>query len=748
MRLSNPFRKLVKRDGARHYDRGNALIASGQFAAAVASYDAAVALQPEHARAFCNRGVALERLSRLDEACASYTRAINIDPADALAHFNRAALHRARGRLEQALLDYDRAIQIKPDYAEAYCNRGTLLQALGRADAALESYDRSIAIQADFDQAYFNRGALLQDRRLWNEALTAYDRTIELNPAHGGAHANRGVVLTELRRAEDALLAFDRALALKPDLPEVFANRGRLRAWLGMYDEAIVDFDRAIELRADYAYAFYGRADALGHQQKFAASVASYDRAIALNPGFTVLGGLRRFAQMKVCDWTGLESDVAAFTSGLELGECVSPPLPLLALLASPRLHHLAARAWTRAQCPPDNALGPIPIRSSRNKIRIGYFSADFREHAVAQMTAAVFEAHDRSRFELIAFAFGPAAEDSMRQRLERAFDRLIAVGERSDLEVASLARELEIDTAVDLGGFTAHSRPRIFALRAAPIQINYLGYPGSMGAAYMDYLIADEVVVPTAQQTHYSEKLIRLPETFFPVDPMREIATEQPSREQLGLPATGFVFCCFNNNYKITPEIFATWMRILQRVDGAVIWLSRNNADAAANLRSAASRLGIDPDRIIFADRVPSLALHLARYRAADLFLDTRPYNAHATAVDALTAGLPVLTCIGEGFAGRVAASLLKAIGLPELITESVAAYEDLALGLARDPARLARLKGLVTLHRRTTHLFDVLRYTRHLEAGYVAAYDRLLHRLPPDHIAVVPQDSGPEID
>jgi predicted O-linked N-acetylglucosamine transferase (SPINDLY family) len=297
----------------------------------------------------------------------------------------------------------------------------------------------------------------------------------------------------------------------------------------------------------------------------------------------------------------------------------------MLAMLTPARLHHKAARAWTRDQWPAVDALGPVRGKVSGGKVRIGYFSADFRDHAVAQMSAAVFEHHDRSKFELTAFSFGPGCADAMRQRLQKTFDRFLEVGDRSDSDIAALSRELDIDIAIDLNGFTAHCRPGIFALRAAPIQVNYLGYPGTMGAGYMDYLIADRIVIAPERRCDYTEKIIYLPDTFFPGDPTREIAEETPSREQVGLPSCGFVFCCFNNNYKITPDRFASWMRILGRVEASVLWLSRNNLEAAANLRDAAFRAGIDPMRLIFADRLPSLSDHLARYRAADLFLDTQ---------------------------------------------------------------------------------------------------------------------------
>jgi predicted O-linked N-acetylglucosamine transferase (SPINDLY family) len=368
----------------------------------------------------------------------------------------------------------------------------------------------------------------------------------------------------------------------------------------------------------------------------------------------------------------------------------------------------------------------------------VGYFSADFREHPVAQLLVELLERHDRSRFAVSGFSFGPDTGDALRQRVAAACERFVDVRERADAEVALLARELELDIAVDLTGFTDGCRPNIFALRAAPIQVSYLGYPATMGAPYIDYLIADATVVPPAQQRHYAERIAYLPHSFLVTDTTRAVAARAFTRTELGLPEHGVVFCAFHNSYKIVPATFGRWMRILERVPDSVLWLREENAYATANLRQEAARRGVDGNRLIFAPRMPSPAEHLARQRCADLFLDALPYNAHTTASDALWAGLPVLTCLGETFAGRVAASLLHAIGLPELVTATTEAYEAMAIALATDPARLGALKEKLARNRLTTPLFDTVRFARHLEAAYTAMYERHQADLPPDHIVV----------
>jgi predicted O-linked N-acetylglucosamine transferase (SPINDLY family) len=446
---------------------------------------------------------------------------------------------------------------------------------------------------------------------------------------------------------------------------------------------------------------------------------------------------MRTLAKMTMCDWSEFYLDAERLTAGVLAGLAVSAPLPIVTFLDRADLHRRAAEIWAREECAVDQPLPPICLRATDGKIRVGYFSADFREHIVALVMADVFETHDRSKFEMIAFSLGRPTHDDMERRLQRAFDRFIDVSGMPDEEVALLARGLGIDIAVDLGGYTTGSRTKIFALRAAPIQVNFLGYPGTMGAPFMDYLIADRTVIPADRQHHYTEKIIYLPHSFLPNDSTRKIADGKKARKQFDLPSDGFVFCCFNSCHKITPEIFASWMRILARVPGSVLWFSQTNALAAANLGQQALRHGIEPARLIFADRVPSLADHLARHALADLFLDTLPYNGHSTAMDALWSGLPVLTRIGDGFAGRVGASLLQTIQLPELITTTPEQYENLAVQIAANPEQLAALRRKLAENRHAFPLFDTIAYTRDLEAAYVKVWERHRAQLPPAHIS-----------
>ena len=726
-------------DGAlAYYKLANLLKDRGQLDEAVSNYDAAIALDPTYAFALCNRGVVLARLNRLDAALDSYDRAIAVNSGDALVYFNRASVLRSLGRTKEALANFDRALALKPDYVESYCNRGNLLNELGRSEEALASYDRAIEIQPNFFEAYFGRGTARQRLDRAEEALTDFDRALMLNPASADAQCNRGVALMKLRRWDAALDCLERAIALNPNMAEAHSNRGKLLAELRRYDAAVESFDRAIALHPHDVEPHEQRAIALVQMMRFVQAIESYDKVIALDPDRRFALGMSRYAKMNVCDWTELSADIDRLTAGVKGGRAVSTPFPILALLDAPQLHHKVAKMWVREECPAIRDVEPIRRRESRDVLRVGYFSGDFREHPVAMLMAQVFESHDRSKIEVTAFSYGPPVQDAMRKRLQSTFHRFEDIRGQSDLDVAGLARRLEIDVAVDLAGYTGGSPTGVFARRAAPIQINYLGYPGTMGADYMDYLMGDRTVIAPEQRMHYTEKIIYLPHSYLPYDSTRLIEESRRTREEWGLPAEGFVFCSFNSSYKIMPDVFDGWMRILGRVPSSVLWLSRHNPVVTGNLQREAAGRGIDSHRLIFADRVPSMADHLARHRVADLFLDTLPYNAHTTAIDALWAGLPVLTRIGEAFAGRVAASLLKSVELPELITTTPQQYEELAVQLAENRQRLAEIRQRLENNRLTTPLFDTKSFTRDLESAYRAAYDRNQSGLPPEHIDV----------
>jgi predicted O-linked N-acetylglucosamine transferase (SPINDLY family) len=622
------------------------------------------------------------------------------------------------GHFEDAIRLYGTLVERLPRFAEGFYKRGNAYNQLGHFVAALADYDQAVALDPSYANAFCNRGTVLERLERWDEALSSYDRALSLNPRDALAHYNRASVLRALDRITEALDAYDRALALNSRYVEAHVNRGHLLHKLARPTEAAASYARALALvpmpRAETE-------DGTGLQ---------------LRPEQRFLLGLKRHMQIETCDWADMQADVESIAAGLRAGLPVIQPFPALAMLDDPALQRRAAASWVREECQVDPPLPRIATRPRNDTIRVGYFSPDFRAHPLTELIAGVFESHDRSRFEITAFAFGPEIRDEMRVRLEGAFDRWIDVRGITDRQAASLAREAGIDIAVDLAGFTDHSRFGIFAFRAAPLQVSYLGYPGTTGADCMDYLIADLTLVPPEQQSHYAEKIIYLP-NFQANDSKRRIADRLFRRDELGLPPSGFVYCCFNSTYKIMPDVFACWMRILLRVSDSVLLLYADGAQTRQNLRTQASKKGVDPDRIVFAGRLP-LAEYRARYRTADLFLDTSPFNGGTTASDALWAGLPVLTCAGSTFAGRMAASLLQTIGAPELVTTTLAQYEDLAVQLAEQPARLADLRQRLARNRLTTPLFDTQTFTRHLESGYASAWQRHLAGLPPTNIRI----------
>jgi protein O-GlcNAc transferase len=731
--------KLKSKFSEAHNNRGVVLNALGRNEEAVESYRKALAITPNYADALSNRGNALMQLQRYDEALASYDRALSVRPDYAEAHYNRANTLKELKRHDDALASYDRALSLLPNLAEAHCNRGVTLHELDWLDEALASYDRALSVRPDYAEAHYNRGNALERLKRFDEALANYDRALVLRPNLAGAHSNRGNALRELKRFDEALASYVRALELQPDLAEALSNRGMILHELKRYDEALASYDRALAVRPDYVDALNNRGTTLQELKRFDEAMATYDRLLAINPEHAHAFSGAASCAINLCDWdmrTRLAADLAAQVSGKT---SIMSSFVLLGYSGDPALQLQCATNYIESKVP----VPPQPLWTSQtwrhDKLRVAYLSADFRSHATAFLMAELFERHDRSRFEIIGVSFGIDDGSEMRRRLIAAFDEFHDVRGNSDSDVAKLLHDRQVDIAIDLKGYTQDSRSEIFSHRPAPIQVSYLGYPGTMGAPFIDYIIADKIVAPFEQQQFYTEKIVHLPDCYQVNDSKRQIAERAPTRQQAGLPDREFVFCSFNNNWKIAPDVFDVWMRLLQQLEGSVLWLLRDNDGAERNLRQHAGRRGIDPSRLVFAGRLPPDE-HLARHGLADLFLDTLPCNAHTTASDALWAGLPVLTCLGEAFAGRVAASLLHAVGAPELIAGNLDDYEALALRLARDPALLAELKERLTRNSATCPLFDTDRFARHIEAAYMTMWQTWQRGEPAKSFSVEP--------
>lgn len=646
--------------------------------------------------------VHLHKTGKLTEARAVYQQVLLQSPAQVKALNLLGATHVQQGEYQQSLPFIEKALALKPDFLEAYNNLGIALKGLERFEQAIDCYQKALALRPDYALAHYNLGITLSKLHRHEEAVACYRRALALKPDYADAYNNLGIALKELKRHAEAIASFHQALAIKPDYADACNNLG----------------------------------NALNETQRYEDAAAYYQKTLSINPDYAFALGKYFHNQAHACDWNDFDNISRKILDGIDAGKAVSDPFPLLSIPSSPAQQQHCAEIWVREKFPAASTLPVFSPKYTHNKIRLAYVSADFCEHPVAHLMAGVFEHHDKSRFETIAISLGADDQSPLRARIRTAFDQFVDVRQMGTTQIAQLMRDMEIDIAVDLSGYTADSRTEIFARRAAPIQVNYLGYPGTMGAKFMDYILADRHVIPEHSRVFYSEKVAYLPDAYLPTDDNVKISERVPTRTEYGLPETGTVFCSFNHNYKISPPMFNIWMNLLRHLPGSVLWLMYRDDMSQHKLRHEAAARGVDPYRLVFAARIPLIEDHLARYRLADLFLDTHPYNAHTTAADALRAGLPVLTCPGDTFASRVAASLLHAIGLPELITHSHAEYQALALELATNPERLAAIKQRLAANRATHPLLDTALFTRNIEEIFTRMQARNQASLLPDHI------------
>ncbi len=713
-----------------------ALHQNGRLQDAEAIYRQILKFQPRHFDSLHLLGVIAYQTGNYRSAVDLIGQAIEIYPNAAAFYSNRGNALLELKQQKPAIADYDKAISLKPDYAQAYNNRGSALQALKQLEAALASYEKAIALAPDYAQAYYHRGSALQELKRPAAAIASFDKAISLRPDYAEAYGNRGVALQALTQLDAAVASFDKAIALKPDFADAYCNRGIALQELQQLDAAIASFDKAISCKPDLAEAYCNRGNALQELKQLDAAIASFGKAVSLKPDFADARTRKLFLQATICDWRAMGEDAEAIST-LGVSANAVQPFAMLSLEDNPARHRARSETFARERYTLAEP-APIAVPATRPaRLRIGYFSADFHGHAVMYQLIRILELHDRTRFEVYAYSFGPPAEDAIRARAKDAVDVFRDVRALGGRDIAALAREDRIDVAIDLMGYTRNARPEIFVHRAAPVQISYLGYPGTLGASFMDYLIADRIIIPPQLRRHYCEKIIYLPHGHMATDNTKQIAERPIDRAQMGLPEQAFVFCCFNSGYKITPAEFDVWMRLLTRVEGSVLWLVRANPRAQQNLRAEALKRGVDPERIIFAERVP-MADHLARHRLADLFLDTFHYTGHSTAADALWAGLPLVTKLGQGFAARVAASVLNAVGLSELVANSTEDYERLALALAENPQKLAALKAMLEVQKLRAPLFDSEGHARHIEDAYGQAYEHYLDGRGPQIIEV----------
>jgi protein O-GlcNAc transferase len=655
----------------------------GRPAEALTYIERALAVHPGAPETLANYGIALEGTGRCAEALDALQRVVKLTPNDSSAWSNRGALLAKLHRNEEALADFDRAVALDPVNTDAWTNRGLSLVALGRPE----------------------------------EALRSYDRVLELRPGHVEARNNRGLALKAMARAGDALAEFDRVLEEKPEHPGALVNRASVLRAMGEVDQALQSYDRALAIRPQMPEALHSRANCLWmHKSDLAGAIADLERLVALTPGYPYARGNLLHLKMYAGDWRDLARERVALDELVRAGQRVVEPLVYQGLSSSPADLLAAARIYVEDKYPRLPSLHGR--RRRQGKIRLGYLCGEFRAHATMHLAAGLFEHHDRTRFEVTGFDNSREDGSAVRRRVIAAFDKFVPIQTLSDREVAYLIAGEEIDILVNLNGYAGALRMGVFAHRPALIQVNYLGFPGTLGADYVDYILGDDEVIPRDAEPFFSERVVRLPGCY----QINDGARPRPApgtRAAHGLKETDFVFCHFNSSYKITPELFARWLRLLRNVPSSVLWLLESNALFAANMRGEIARVGLDPARLVLAPPMEHSA-HVSRLALGDLFLDSLPCNAHTTASDALWAGLPLLTCRGEAFAGRVAASLLRAVGLPELITDTLDEYESLALTLARDRVLLQSCRDRLIRDPARLPLFDTVRTTRQIEVAY----------------------------
>lgn len=640
-----------------------------------------------------------------------------------------AGLH----RWDDAITHFQRALALDPVSPQAHSNLGNVYRSVGRIDEAVKCHSQALALQPGSPEILHNLGNALYESRRYDEAIAHYEQALKLNPRYAEVACNLATALRAIGRRQDAIALAQHAISIKADYAQAHYLIGCCLKELQRQAEAIASLTRAIQLQPEHAESQCELGNIMALSGRRAEAIGHYRRALAIRPDYPAARAFKLHQEAHICEWDAIAEDAAVLPSLGVSGEAVSP-FCFMGIEDAPELQRLRAENCGFQLYPQVRQPNFERPAARPQKLRIGYFSADFHDHATMYLIARLLELHDRDRFEIHAYSYGADKDDGMRRRAVASVDGFYQVRDLADREVASLARTHGIDIAVDLKGYTGNTRLGIFNQRAAPIQIAHLGYPGTLGLPFIDYLIVDPVVVPAEQRAHYSEQLIYMPHCYQATDDQRPIADRAFTRAEMGLPDRGFVFASFNNSFKITPAEFEIWMRLLSRVENSVLWLLDGNERSKANLRQAAAKSGL-AERLIFAEKIPQ-AEHLARHRLADLFLDSFNCNAHTTANDALWAGLPVLTKAGAGFPARVCASLLNAIGLADLVTSSEHDYEELAFRLATDSTALRAIRNRLAQNRLSTPLFDSERYAREIEAGYERAYALYLAGRPPADI------------
>ena len=709
----------------------------GRHEEAINCFNQAIELQANNAKIWLDLSGSLGSLNRYEDALQSCDQALALQTHYPEAWLNKGSAYSELKQFNQAIDAYDQALELRNDYVDALFGKGVALEKIDRKQEALNYYDKAITLDPSYAKAWLNKGNTLNDLSQYQEAIDCFDKAIKLQPNYADAWANKSIALYELKEFESAITCCDRAIRIEPGHSKVWLNKGTILCGMNLYLESIKCFNAAIALKPNDVDALINKGAVYSLLNEHKKAIKCVEAALSVDPKIKFIEGVLLFLKLQEGDWGEFHKKNSSVIERIKKSERVMSPFLPLAIYDDPPILLKVAQIFTDSEYPEENVLGQIS-KYSNPKIKIAYFSADFKDHPVAYLTTELFELHDRNRFEVYAFSIRKSESSPTKDRLIAAFDHFIEVDDKTDQAVAELARSLKIDIAIDLGGHTQHARTTIFAHRAAPIQVNYLGFAGTMGASYMDYIVADKVVIPQEFQEFYREKKVYLPNSYMVDDSTRVPSNKALSRADFGLPENKVVFCCFNNSYKFNPPRIASFAKILTNVPNSAMWITENNASFKQNLLTELNKLGIDEHRIIFATKIDAMADHLARYRLADLFLDTSPYNAHTTALDSLKAGVPIITMAGKSFASRVGASLLSAIGLPELITYSEEEFIQLACTLGKDAQALKAVKSKLATNCLTMPLFNSQLYCKHLEAAYQEMYQRYINNLSPADIYI----------
>lgn len=767
--------------------KGTILENKGQFLEAINYYKKSIELKPDNSESYRLLGKAYELTRNLEEALRAYINAItfnessenknernklikkinnnednkkksihlankkefkkaikilceviNSDQYDYIAFNILGGIYIEIEEYENALINLENAIKINPEYGNAFYNLSVLYRAKKNWHHALLNINKSINRCTDFlENAYNNKGQILYELHRYDEAIISLEKAISININNEQNYILIGNIYYYIKKYEQALMYYDKALLLGKGDAVILSNRANILSELERYDIAIDSFKKAIEFDNEYVLGYFNLANLYKKIKQYKLAVQNFEEAIKREPNLDYAQGQYLHSKMQICQWNKIEKNIKYIIGKINDNKKIVTCFGFLSIIDDLLIHYRTSKIWIEDKNPEQNILGSIKKHAKQNKIKIGYFSADFHNHATSYLIAELFEKHNKSKFEIIGFSFGPDLKDEMQNRICRSFDKFIDVRYKSDKEIAELSRNLKIDIAIDLKGLTENGRLGIFSYRAAPIQVNYLGYPGTLVASYMDYLIADKILIPQRFQQFYKEKIVYMPQSYQINDSKRKISKKKFTKKELGLPEKGFIFCCFNNSFKITPEVFESWVRILKKTEGSVLWLLEDNESAVENLKNEAKIRNLDTNRIVFAKRM-EVSEHLSRQSLADLFLDTFPYNAHTTASDALWASLPIITLIGETFASRVGASLLTALGLEELITTSLSNYEELAIKLANNNCSLNKIRNKLKNNKSSSTLFDACTFAKTLEEAYIQMFERYELDLKPDNIYI----------